>query len=512
MRRLGGYNKKPALKHLSNLQVGKEIQKRVLSTVEVGKDIEFEYNGATVTGIVRYIGSTDFSPGKWCGIELSESTGKHNGTVNGKCYFVCRDSYGIFIRFNKVADKHILKTTSESHIPTNTDMRITVKSVKAKPLPLADENDSISYNGDSKAKPTIMNNSLIKSSVKSYIKSKKDKKLTTRELLNGIRKEKERASKVTAKNVVVSSFTAPVPVQPVVVSPQPQEDNTDDDAAPLSPDTDYEDVFLLNNICPEETSTSLDTTITEESIEAVDAVPNERSIVLTPDTENESEAIFSESDSHKGDVDTDTCSEIIYSKIPRRIRSISKISNSHAEGSSSDKLSKSVTCSESTGKGRRFSKDGNNLDCDKTYIPVKMAPEGEKSFSFPKTFRSSKRNSEHNTGTVNTKLNEQEKHKNILNTQSNEEGKHDTIVNNKSNEQEKRIPQARSTPSLQRKPVVTSGVPRKTPTPVFPRKNSAPLISKIQPPRALVTREAKKDHVTTDIGMFAFFVHKLIFC
>ena len=53
---------------------------------------------------VRYIGP--FHPAKeegiWVGLELSEPTGKHNGTVESKVYFKCREKHGSFVPLSKV--------------------------------------------------------------------------------------------------------------------------------------------------------------------------------------------------------------------------------------------------------------------------------------------------------------------------------------------------------------------------------------------------------------------------
>jgi dynactin 1 len=49
-------------------------------------------------GVVKFVGTTLFASGKWIGIELDSPVGKHNGTVQGKSYFTCRDRYGIFVR------------------------------------------------------------------------------------------------------------------------------------------------------------------------------------------------------------------------------------------------------------------------------------------------------------------------------------------------------------------------------------------------------------------------------
>ena len=53
-------------------------------------------------GVVRFVGATQFSPGKWVGIELSEPKGKNDGSVMGVVYFSCRMSYGVFVRASQV--------------------------------------------------------------------------------------------------------------------------------------------------------------------------------------------------------------------------------------------------------------------------------------------------------------------------------------------------------------------------------------------------------------------------
>ncbi|KZV79203.1 hypothetical protein EXIGLDRAFT_632417 [Exidia glandulosa HHB12029] len=59
-----------------------------------------EYAG--LRGIVRFFGTTQFSPGKWVGIELFENKGKNDGSVQGKPYFSCRPNYGVFVRVSQV--------------------------------------------------------------------------------------------------------------------------------------------------------------------------------------------------------------------------------------------------------------------------------------------------------------------------------------------------------------------------------------------------------------------------
>ena len=49
---------------------------------------------------VRFVGITEFSPGKWVGVELEEGQvgGKNNGVVNGNEYFKCTGNRGLFVR------------------------------------------------------------------------------------------------------------------------------------------------------------------------------------------------------------------------------------------------------------------------------------------------------------------------------------------------------------------------------------------------------------------------------
>lgn len=51
-----------------------------------------------IPGTIRFIGTTDFAPGEWIGVELDEPSGKNDGEVNGVRYFTCPQRSGIFVR------------------------------------------------------------------------------------------------------------------------------------------------------------------------------------------------------------------------------------------------------------------------------------------------------------------------------------------------------------------------------------------------------------------------------
>eukprot|EP01091_Cochliopodium_minus_P014209 TRINITY_DN4789_c0_g1_i1.p1 TRINITY_DN4789_c0_g1~~TRINITY_DN4789_c0_g1_i1.p1 ORF type:complete len:228 (-),score=84.48 TRINITY_DN4789_c0_g1_i1:55-738(-) len=53
-------------------------------------------------GEVKFVGKTEFSEGLWVGVQLDEPVGKNDGSVNGKRYFNCPKSYGIFIQPDQI--------------------------------------------------------------------------------------------------------------------------------------------------------------------------------------------------------------------------------------------------------------------------------------------------------------------------------------------------------------------------------------------------------------------------
>ncbi|ETO15983.1 hypothetical protein RFI_21372, partial [Reticulomyxa filosa] len=54
-------------------------------------------------GVVKYIGHTDFFPGRtWFGIELETNDGKHDGRVKSRVYFKCSENHGVFVQSKEI--------------------------------------------------------------------------------------------------------------------------------------------------------------------------------------------------------------------------------------------------------------------------------------------------------------------------------------------------------------------------------------------------------------------------
>lgn len=59
--------------------------------------------GGIKEGTLQYFGKTHIAPGFWCGIELDDPEGKHDGSVEGVRYFECSFGHGIFAPAERVS-------------------------------------------------------------------------------------------------------------------------------------------------------------------------------------------------------------------------------------------------------------------------------------------------------------------------------------------------------------------------------------------------------------------------
>ncbi|KAM4724017.1 CAP-Gly domain-containing linker protein 4 isoform 4-T11 [Anableps anableps] len=62
---------------------------------------------ANEMAFIRFLGTADFAPGLWLGLELRSPKGKNDGSVGGRRYFTCRPGYGVLVRPSRVTYRGI---------------------------------------------------------------------------------------------------------------------------------------------------------------------------------------------------------------------------------------------------------------------------------------------------------------------------------------------------------------------------------------------------------------------
>ncbi|KAI8139799.1 CAP Gly-rich domain-containing protein [Fennellomyces sp. T-0311] len=78
---------------------------RAAASIKVGDRCEVQLSEDSEVrrrGTVRFVGTTEFQPGAWVGIQYDEPMGKNDGSVQGTRYFTCPPKYGAFVRPTKV--------------------------------------------------------------------------------------------------------------------------------------------------------------------------------------------------------------------------------------------------------------------------------------------------------------------------------------------------------------------------------------------------------------------------
>lgn len=77
------------------------------STVKLHLGMQVLLISANEMGIIRYIGTADFAPGLWLGLELRSPKGRNDGCVGSRRYFSCRPGHGVLVRPSRVTYRGI---------------------------------------------------------------------------------------------------------------------------------------------------------------------------------------------------------------------------------------------------------------------------------------------------------------------------------------------------------------------------------------------------------------------
>lgn len=77
-----------------------ELKADLPDWITIGESVLIRpYNSS---GVIAYIGGTEFSGGTWIGVELDAPKGKNDGSVQGVKYFSCKPKHGMFVRADKL--------------------------------------------------------------------------------------------------------------------------------------------------------------------------------------------------------------------------------------------------------------------------------------------------------------------------------------------------------------------------------------------------------------------------
>lgn len=78
------------------------------------------------TGVVAFVGETEFAPGLWVGVILDTPTGKNDGSVEGVSYFQCRPKFGIFVNASKLKPDPRGRAMRQATVNTNSATNLKV--------------------------------------------------------------------------------------------------------------------------------------------------------------------------------------------------------------------------------------------------------------------------------------------------------------------------------------------------------------------------------------------------
>ncbi|XP_014215601.1 restin homolog isoform X2 [Copidosoma floridanum] len=100
--------------------------------LQIGERVIVSSSQGSKTGVLRYMGATEFAPGDWCGVELDDPVGKNDGSVADKRYFECKAKHGLFAPMHKVSrSPSSRRSTCQAQRPTGASLNVSLLRSRA---------------------------------------------------------------------------------------------------------------------------------------------------------------------------------------------------------------------------------------------------------------------------------------------------------------------------------------------------------------------------------------------
>ncbi|CAF3709444.1 unnamed protein product [Rotaria sp. Silwood1] len=117
------------------------------------------------SGTLRYIGTVKFANGLFCGVELDEPDGKHDGQIKDVRYFQCPPNHGIFVPRDKVVLTSQIRTSSSqrpiSRLKAPTMTRSMTLSTSIHKIEQSKSVELPDLLANTTSQPVILNNSIV---------------------------------------------------------------------------------------------------------------------------------------------------------------------------------------------------------------------------------------------------------------------------------------------------------------------------------------------------------------
>ncbi|XP_041357464.1 uncharacterized protein LOC121374428 [Gigantopelta aegis] len=112
---LPGIQKSPGISKPNSTSLTQTVPANApIKKLEIGERVSIS---GVKYGTLKYYGEIPLASGIWCGIELDEADGKHDGEVDGRRYFTCEPQHGIFAPIDKVEAVQFVQLSTEKDYP-----------------------------------------------------------------------------------------------------------------------------------------------------------------------------------------------------------------------------------------------------------------------------------------------------------------------------------------------------------------------------------------------------------